>query len=81
VKFTVRHLVIQCEGKFYNKFAKHFVPQITASCLFYTEDEMRKASNSLEFVHQVLVVECEYFQGMSCRILEGGTLDDFYNLE
>lgn len=81
MNFTDRHLVIRCEGKFYNKFLKQFVPQITASCLFYNEDEMLKASDSLDFVHEVLVVECEYFKGMACRILEGSTLDEFYKLE
>lgn len=81
MNFTDRHLVIRCEGKFYNKFIKQFVSQITASCLFYSEDELLKASDSLDFVHEVLLVECEYFKGMACRILEGSTLDEFYKLE
>lgn len=51
------------------------------SCLFYSETELKKASDTLDFVHEVLVVECEYFQGMECKILEGSMLDEFYKLE
>lgn len=75
--FDEKYLVICCEGKYYNQHLKEFASYITASCLFYTKEKALEASATLDFVHEIRIVECHFYRGMECRLIEGSVIDDF----